>query len=553
MAENKLVFDKTLSFDCGCSFPYCETPDGKRHVDLSLRWEDLRMDCPATFKVLESGRSKGCFQIESNLGQQTCKDAPINNIDDIGYVITIMRPGSTESFLDDGKNTTYHYLARKAGREPVTYLHPSLEPHLKETYGLMLTQEQMMFIVKDLAGFTGEQADTARKGIAKKKADIVAKVKVDFLDGCKKINKVSEEEANKIWSWIEAGQRYSFNLSHAVQYAYITYFTAYAKAHFESPFFTAWLEMSGDKNKSKQKEIRELIRDAKKSNIEIQTPSFIYPESSFSTLNDVIRYGICDIKGVGESSYKEVHEVRQKLIQQLGDIRTWSYLDHQFLLFPELKSQLKEGLIKVGGFSYINRNRLETWYEASIVDQLTDALYKLCVEHYKKCTSVLTTLEYVFSNCKLTKPQSKKLETLIKSLKEPPYSLQDTIRSVSDDERYFLGIAITCNSVEECDISAASHTVKDIYMLTPGFEKFFTVGVEIDEVKEYTIKNGPNKGQKMGILVVSDNTCTVDGIAVFGKTWSENKSILVEGNTVMIGGKITQYKKSMVVEKVWQL
>jgi DNA polymerase-3 subunit alpha len=141
----------------------------------------------------------------------------------------------------NGKSLTMHYIDRKHGIDSVVYLHDALEPILQSTQGILVYQEQAMRIATEIGGFDLQEADTLRKAIGKKQADMMAQVKTSFLE--KSVDKgiVNKEQAEEIFSWIEKSQRYSFNKSHSVSYAYNSYLTAYAKAHFPREFFTAYL------------------------------------------------------------------------------------------------------------------------------------------------------------------------------------------------------------------------------------------------------------------------------------------------------------------------
>ena len=130
----------------------------------------------------------------------------------------------------DGKSLTNHYIDRKHGREPVEYFHPALEQSLKETFGILVYQEQSMQIAQEIAGFNLQEADILRKAIGKKKTDVMAQVKTSFLQKAEEKGIVTKEQAEEIFSWIEKSQRYSFNKSHAVSYAFNAYLSAYAKA-----------------------------------------------------------------------------------------------------------------------------------------------------------------------------------------------------------------------------------------------------------------------------------------------------------------------------------
>jgi hypothetical protein len=188
--------------DCGCDLSNITSIDAT----------SINFDCKKVWKLLSDGNVQGAFQIESYLGKKLIKQLKPANIDHLAALIAIMRPGALESKLDDGKSIAEHYILRKNNKEPVEYFHPALENILKDTYGVLIYQEQSIQIGQELAGMTLEEADSLlRKGLGKKLPEVIAKAKKVFLEGCKKVGKVNEQEAETIFGWIEKGQRYQFN------------------------------------------------------------------------------------------------------------------------------------------------------------------------------------------------------------------------------------------------------------------------------------------------------------------------------------------------------
>ena len=139
--------------------------------------------------LFEEGRTKGIFQLESNLGRSWSKKVKPKNLEDLAALISILRPGCLKA-ITDGKSMSQHYVDRKHKVEEVTYLHDSLKDILEPTYGVLIYQEQCMRIAQKIAGFNLQEADVLRKAIGKKKADLMAKVRKDFIQGCKKLNTV---------------------------------------------------------------------------------------------------------------------------------------------------------------------------------------------------------------------------------------------------------------------------------------------------------------------------------------------------------------------------
>lgn len=202
---------KTYQFDCGCAWPVLDdnVPDGVM-PRIAVDPERLPL-CPAVWELISRGETKGVFQLESKLGKQWAKRLRPNMLEHLSGLAAILRPGCLKAVDEHGISMTAHYCKRKNGEEPMGEVHGSIKDILAPTYNVMTYQEQAMLIAAAVAGFDLKQADTLRKAIGKKKADIMAEVKKQFIDGAKEANVIDEELAQGLWSWIEKSQRYSFN------------------------------------------------------------------------------------------------------------------------------------------------------------------------------------------------------------------------------------------------------------------------------------------------------------------------------------------------------
>ena len=197
---------------------------------------ELSFDCDQTWNLICDGKTKGVFQLESNLGRSWAKRVKPRDIEELAALISVIRPGCLKA-IQDGKSMTQHFVDRKNGTDQISYIHNSLEPILSNTQGVLVYQEQSMKIAQQLAGFSLQEADNLRKAIGKKKADLMAKIKTQFIKGAENEAIVSREAAEEIFGWIEKSSRYAFNKSHAISYAICAYWSAYAKAHFPLEFY----------------------------------------------------------------------------------------------------------------------------------------------------------------------------------------------------------------------------------------------------------------------------------------------------------------------------
>ena len=190
-----------FAFSCGCKFKVVNKDCDPPLIDFNPELESINLECEKTWDLISSGNTKGCFQLESRLGQTMAKKLKPSNINELSGLISILRPGCLEAYRD-GKSVSSHYIDKKNGLESIDYFHPALEPILKHTYSEMIYQEQAMSISKELAGFDLQQADELRKAIGKKQADKMAKLKKSFIKGCAKKKSVSKDESEQILSLI---------------------------------------------------------------------------------------------------------------------------------------------------------------------------------------------------------------------------------------------------------------------------------------------------------------------------------------------------------------
>ena len=170
----------------------------------------VNLRCSSTWELICTGNVKGCFQIDGNLGRHYCKKIKPVSIEELSDLIALIRPGCLEAFLD-GKNMTDHYVDRKAGTEEVPHYHPIYDEIMKNTYGILIYQEQAIQIAEQIAGFDKKEADILRKAIGKKLPEEIAKAEKLFLEKGLPFGVASEEQLKEIFSWIKASQRYSFN------------------------------------------------------------------------------------------------------------------------------------------------------------------------------------------------------------------------------------------------------------------------------------------------------------------------------------------------------
>lgn len=270
-----------------------------RGIALDVR--KLPLDDAETYALFQRGDGMGVFQLESEGMQKLLKRIVPDRFEDIIAVLALYRPGP----LGSGMDRTF--VDRKHGRERVSYPHPLCESELKETYGGILYQEQVMRLTNRLAGFTLKEADSLRKAMGKKDAEIMMSYTNKFLDGARK-NGLPESVARGIWNDMVNFAKYGFNKSHSAAYAFISYQTAYLKAHFPEEFMAA-LMTCDVRNKDKIALFKE---ECGRMGIGVLPPHVNESNYDFRVVGGRIRYGLGGVKGVGAPAVEAVVEARAK-------------------------------------------------------------------------------------------------------------------------------------------------------------------------------------------------------------------------------------------------
>ncbi len=263
--------------------------------------DGLPLDDKATYELLSRGQTHGVFQLESEGMRRYIKELKPTTFGDVVAMVALYRPGPMQ-WIDS-------FIRRKHGREQVTYVHPKVEDALKETYGVIVYQEQVMQISRDLCGFTGGEADTLRKAVGKKIASLLAEQKEKFIDGAVKHGGMARGQATELFGQLEDFAQYCFNKAHAAPYALIAYQTAYLKAHHPSPFMAALMTSEQD-NLDK---LAQAIAECEQMEIEVLPPDVNESFENFAVAPDKrsIRFGLSAIKNVGRHTVEAVVAARK--------------------------------------------------------------------------------------------------------------------------------------------------------------------------------------------------------------------------------------------------
>ena len=288
----------------------CELVMESKGIEINI--DELPLDDPITYDLLDQGRTVGVFQLESGGMRNLCREFELSSIEHIIALVALYRPGPMDLIPD--------FIKRRHGKVEIKYPHPLLEPIAKETYGILIYQEQVMQAAQVLAGYTLGTADVLRRAMGKKKVEEMARQREEFVQGCKNTNDIPAGQANKIYDLLEKFAGYGFNKSHAAAYAIVAYQTAWLKAHYPVEFLSAMCTNDmGDTSK-----LGVLIAEAKGLGVDVLPPDINESRINFSPAQDgtVIRYGLAAIKGVGEAAVEAILTARstEKPFKSLAEL-----------------------------------------------------------------------------------------------------------------------------------------------------------------------------------------------------------------------------------------
>lgn len=470
----------------------------KKVHDKDIDITTIPLDDKKTYELLQRGDTTGVFQLESAGMKRYLKELKPTVFEDIVAMVALYRPGPMQ-FIDD-------FIARKHGLRQISYLHPKMEAALKNTYGVLVYQEQVMQISKDLCGFTGGEADTLRKGIGKKIPEVMAKMKTRFIEGAIKESGADPDLMERFWKQLEDFAAYCFNKSHAACYGLIAYQTAYLKAHYPAAFMAALMTSDFDDTDRLAIEITE----CKHMGIQVFPPDVNESFVEFAVVpgkQPQVRFGMAAIKNVGTGAVEAILEARK---------------DGEFTSLENFVSRVN--------VSVVNRKALESLARAGAFDRFEDR------------STILHNMDTVVAYGQRLHKQRQLGQTDLfggmamddaakpdLALTVPPAPF--TPRELLTWERELLGIFLTQQPLEAFAALLAEQTVP-LNTLTPEHDgKPVTVGGSIAEFREITTKNG----QKMAFVKIEDQFHETELIlfpSVYQQTiglWERDRIIIARG------------------------
>ena len=478
----------------------------EKRQGIKLDINNIPLDDKPTYDMLMVGDTDGVFQLESQGMKNLVKRLKPDVFEDLGALVALFRPGPLDSGMVDD------FVERKHGRQAITYAHPLLEPVLKDTYGTIVYQEQIMQVFQILADYSLGQADMVRRMMGKKKVDEMEKQKGIFIERSAKHGMTSEDATN-LFNQILAFASYCFNRSHSAAYAFVAYQTAYLKCHYPVEYLSALLSsVAGDAEKTQL-----YIEDALKKGIKVLPPDINHSLASFTPDGDNIRFGLASIKQVGEGVIEEIIKEREAN----GDFKSI----YDYIKRTDIKCSNKrtlEGLIKAGAFSTIEKSRKQ----------------------------LLENLEYIVATASKEAKEKELGQASLFDMLGDTASVQSAKFNLSGSDEEFDARQIQLFEKEFLGFYVTSHplaTIRDKlpFLMTHKIsqipdipnDKSVTVCGLITATRQIPQKSDPSK--YIRFITIEDLTGKTDALA-FNSKIAEYGDLLQSEQRVIISGKVSR-------------
>lgn len=474
----------------------------KKVYDKDIDIAEIPLDDKMTFELFQRGDTTGVFQLESSGMKRYLKELKPTVFDDITAMVALYRPGPMQWISD--------FIARKHGKKKIEYLHPQMEPSLKSTYGVIVYQEQVMQISKELSGFTGGQADTLRKAIGKKIPEVLAKLKTDFIEGAVKNSGADKKTMEKFWKQLEEFAAYCFNKAHAACYALIAYQTAYLKAHYPAAFMAAL--MTSDYDDTERLAIE--IAECKAMGIEVLPPDVNESFGEFAVIKESdrtrIRFGMNAIKNVGMGAVEEILRARH---------------ENNF-------ESLEDFLTRVSNKT-VNRKTLESLAKSGALDCLADR--SVLVNNLDVLVAFASQLQKQFLSGQTDLFGSQEMSAevgsrLVLNTETPPFPE----RSQLTWERELLGIYLSRHPLVEFEAVLQKRATSIVTLDEKWDGRTVTIGGSVADKREITTKNG----QKMAFIRFADTSSDIE-LILFPGTYQKNMQLWEQDQILLVKGKVT--------------
>ena len=477
----------------------CEMVKLTRGIEVDI--DNLPLDDKKAYDLLNHAQTLGVFQLESSGMRDLCRKFQISSVEHITALIALYRPGPMELIPE--------FIKRRHGEVRIEYEHPLLEPICRETYGIMVYQEQVMQATQALAGYTLGGADLLRRAMGKKKVEEMQKQRDTFVKGCAKAHHIPGDKANKIFDLLEKFAGYGFNKSHAAAYAIVSYQTAYLKANYPLEFLSAM--MTNDMSDTKK--LSEFIAEAKVLGVEVWPPDVNESQVVFAPSRDgkAIRFGLAAIKGVGEIAVESILAARR----QGGEFKTLADMCERVDI-RTVNRKVLEALIKSGACDTFKETRATLF---SLIDRTLTRAAGIIQDRLRGQSSMFGMME---------EPAEKKAETIARLPEWPQHELLAA-------EKELLGFYVTGHPLTPFAPLLKKYALTDTAGLAALPNKSLTrIGGLIAAIQQGVSKKS-NKPYAM--VTLEDLEGTVQ-ILVMNENYDNYRNLLVLNQAILVVGEI---------------
>ncbi|UCB51909.1 MAG: DNA polymerase III subunit alpha, partial [Candidatus Zixiibacteriota bacterium] len=468
--------------------------DGTVVLDI----DSIPLDDEKTFRLFSNGETVGIFQFESSGMREYLSKLKPESLGELTAVNAIYRPGPLDSKMTD------EYADRKRGFKKIVYEHPLLEPTLKETYGVIVYQEQVLRIASDLAGYSLGKADILRKAMGKKKAELMDQQREEFNKGAK-AKGIKKEASDKIFNLMATFGRYGFNKSHSAGYAYLAYQTAYLKAHYPVQFMAA--SMTSEIGNTDR--VVTLMEESKRMGIEVLPPDINQSVGKFKVVGKQIRFGLEAVKNVGHGAIEAIVEVRERVGKFESIFQFCVEVD-----MGAVNRRVIESLIQAGAFDSVSKHRSQLM---ASVDVATSYGQNLQEEKKRGQTSLFDVAG----------------ETKAASIPRVPEVPEWPISEILSKEKEMLGFYASGHPLtkyhEELDTFVTRNT-ETIEEARDGEELY--IGGVITHVKTSIDR----KKKQMAFITLEDFMGTVE-VVIFSDCYEKNRRVIRADSMILVRGR----------------
>lgn len=482
--------------------------------NIKIILDQIPLDDKKTFQYISEGHTFGMFQLGGSGMTKWLSELKPTNVKEIMAMIALFRPGPMESIPE--------FIARKQGKKSITYLDKKLENILKDTYGVVTYQDDLLLIAIDVAGYNWETVDKFRKAVGKKIPELMAEQEKILIEGCQKYSGWSKEKAEALWQLFDPFKGYGFNKAHAASYALVAYTTAYLKAHYTAEFMTAVMTAESEDIEK----IAEAVQECLKIGIKVLPPDVNFSEPNFTYINDKeIRFGFLAIKNLGADISQTIINERKKNgpYKSLAD----------FLTRVETKN--------------LNKKSLEALSKSGALDSLAERALIL--------NNIDLLLNFVRSQQKQkNNGQISLFGNLTKEKKMPELSLNSitpaTLKEKLIWEKELLGLYISGHPFAEMSHLIKNHITCTCLNLKEQVGQLTKIAGSLLKIQKINTK----AGEPMLFAIIGDLTAEVE-IVVFPKILKNHPDVWQDNNHLLIIGTVSEKddKIKILAEKIYLL